>query len=91
MKRLCHICYTKIEPKKVRTINKTYADIVTEWYSICPSCINHYDELLETFHRISNQNDDIEEPNHTIMFNLIDAIKKYRYGCRFIPKFRDQI
>lgn len=89
--RLCHICHSKITPKKVKAIFKTNQDRILEWYSICFSCQNHYDELLETFHRISNLPDDVEEPNHTIMFNLIDAIKKYRYGYRFIPKFRDKI
>ena len=87
---VCHICFTKVEARKIVLCNlkPTARETITKWYSICPDCIDQYPELISTFYRISKQHDDEGIGNHAAMFNLIDAIKEHRYGNRYIAPFR---
>lgn len=88
--RICCICCNAIDNDKrqVFPIKPTPSEKLKSWYGVCDCCQKHYPEILETFTRISELHEKIEDINHTIMFNLINSIKNYRNGENYTPKFR---
>lgn len=93
LKRPCYICHGRIKSfddnDVIKYISKTRRTII-EWYGICDYCLDRYPEIQTMFERLSALHDDEGEGNHTVMFNLIDAIKSYRWGNRYIMPYKPQ-
>jgi len=85
----CFICHGHIlDSKKIKRLLPTKRSTIIEWYGICNNCLDRYPEILETFERISNLPDDVEEPNHSVMFNLLESIRSHFWGNRFVPPYK---
>lgn len=83
----CHICGGLLNPSNLYQLRSEYKRICNNWYCICDECLEHYPEIVDMLKRTIDL-DNVTDFNHTVMFNLIDSVKAYRFGCRFIPKFR---
>lgn len=85
--RPCYICHSLLTDSNVVSIASDYKRIARIWFGVCDCCQEHYPEIMEVIKR-SVDLDDLDNNNYTVVFNLLDSVKAYRYGCRFIPQFR---